>query len=91
MRYGKKIEVEVKKYDKKIAIFVDDNGQGIPKDKRDDVFKAFYRLEESRNKETGGIGLGLSITKDIVTAHGGKIFLDDSPLGGLRVIIYLPL
>ena len=90
-RYGKKIEVEVKKYDKKIAIFVDDNGQGIPKDKRDEVFKAFYRLEESRNKETGGIGLGLSITKDIVTAHGGKIFLDDSPLGGLRVIIDLPL
>lgn len=90
-RYGKKISVEIKKYDKKIAIFVDDNGPGIPKDKRDDVFKAFYRLEESRNKETGGIGLGLSITKDIVMAHGGKIFLDDSPLGGLRVIIDLPL
>lgn len=90
-RYGKKIEVEVKKYDKKVAVFVDDNGPGIPKDKRDDVFKAFYRLEESRNKETGGIGLGLAITKDIVMAHGGKIFLDDSPLGGLRVIIDLPL
>lgn len=90
-RYGKKIEVEVKKYEKKIAIFVDDNGPGIPKDKRDDVFRAFYRLEGSRNKETGGIGLGLAITKDIITAHGGKIFLDDSPLGGLRVIIDLPL
>ena len=76
---------------KKIAIFVDDNGPGIPKDKRDDVFRAFYRLEGSRNKETGGIGLGLAITKDIITAHGGKIFLDDSPLGGLRVIIDLPL
>lgn len=90
-RYGKKITVEVKKYEKKIAILVDDNGPGIPKDKRDDVFKAFYRLEGSRNKETGGIGLGLAITKDIITAHGGKIFLDDSPLGGLRVIIDLPL
>ena len=90
-RYGKKIVVEVKKYDKKIAIFVDDNGPGIPKDKRDDVFKAFYRLDSSRNKETGGIGLGLAITKDIITAHGGKIFLDDSRLGGLRVIIDLPL
>ncbi len=90
-RYGKKIIVEVKKYDKKVAIFVDDNGPGIPKDKRDDVFKAFYRLDSSRNKETGGIGLGLAITKDIITAHGGKIFLDDSRLGGLRVIIDLPL
>ena len=90
-RYGKKIEVEIKKYDKKIAVFIDDNGPGIPKDKRDDVFRAFYRLESSRNKETGGIGLGMAITKDIITAHGGKIFLDDSRLGGLRVIIDLPL
>ena len=90
-RYGKKIKVEVKKYEKKVAICVDDNGPGIPKDKRDDVFRAFYRLEESRNKETGGIGLGLAITKDVVTAHGGKITLDDSRLGGLRVVIELPL
>ena len=48
-------------------------------------------MENSRNKETGGIGLGLAITKDIITAHGGKVFLDDGPLGGLRVVIELPL
>ncbi len=90
-RYGKKVEVMVLREDKKVKIIIDDNGPGIPKDKREDVFRAFYRLENSRNKETGGIGLGLAITKDIITAHGGKIILADSPLGGLRVVIELPL
>ena len=90
-RYGKKIEVRLEGDNKRIKIVIDDNGPGIPKDKREDVFKAFYRLENSRNKETGGIGLGLAITKDIITTHGGKIFLDDGPLGGLRVVIELPL
>lgn len=90
-RYGKKVEVRVSGTDKGIKIVVDDNGPGIPQDKREAVFRAFYRLENSRNKETGGIGLGLAITKDIITAHGGKISLTDGALGGLRVIIELPL
>ena len=90
-RYGKKIEVRVDGDDKKVRVIVDDNGPGIPKDKREEVFRAFYRLENSRNKETGGIGLGLAITKDIITAHGGTISLEDGSLGGLRVIIELPL
>lgn len=89
-RYGKKVEVRVSGTDKGITVIVDDNGPGIPQDKREAVFRAFYRLENSRNKETGGIGLGLAITKDIITAHGGKISLTDGPLGGLRVIIELP-
>ena len=89
-RYGKKVEVGVSKGRHYVVIVVDDNGPGIPEDKREDVFKAFYRLENSRNKETGGIGLGLAITKDIITSHGGKIELEDSPLGGLRVIVSLP-
>ena len=88
-RYGKKVVVKVEIIGKKVNIAVDDNGPGIPKDKRDEVFRAFYRLEGSRNKETGGIGLGLAITKDIITAHGGKITLSDSSLGGLRVVIEL--
>ena len=89
-RYAKKIEVTLKASEKFVNIIVDDNGPGIPSDKREEVFRAFYRLEKSRNKETGGIGLGLAITKDIVTAHGGKISLEESPLGGLRVVIELP-
>ncbi len=90
-RYGKKVEVSVEEVNRYIVVIVDDNGPGVPVDKRDAVFRAFYRLEDSRNKETGGIGLGLAITKDIITAHGGKITLKDGPLGGLRVVIELPL
>ena len=90
-RYAKNIEVDLKETNNRLEITVDDDGPGIPENKREDVFKAFYRLEESRNKETGGVGLGLSITKDIVRSHGGSIRLSDSPLGGLRVEIKLPL
>ncbi len=90
-RYGKKIEVRIEQDAKNVRVIVDDNGPGIPKDEREAVFRAFYRLENSRNKETGGIGLGLAITKDIITAHGGHIQLEDGILGGLRVIISLPL
>lgn len=91
LKYGKTVAVALESNDRRLAITVDDDGPGIPEDKRDDVFKAFYRLEESRNKETGGIGLGLAITKDVITSHGGKIELSDSPLGGLRVLISIPL
>ena len=89
--YGKEITVAITSDDKRLEISVDDDGPGIPKDKRDDVFKAFYRVDPSRNKETGGVGLGLAIAKDIVVSHGGSIELSDSQLGGLRVVISLPL
>lgn len=90
-RYGKTIAVKLESNNKKLNLVIEDDGPGIPKDKRDDVFKAFYRLENSRNKETGGVGLGLSIAKDIITSHGGVIELDDSELGGLKVLISIPL
>ncbi len=90
-RYGKTIAVNLESNDKKLWVSVEDDGPGIPADKRDDVFKAFYRLEESRNKETGGVGLGLSIAKDVVSSHGGTIELQDSTLGGLKVLITIPL
>ncbi len=90
-RYGKTIAVNLESNDKKLTVCVEDDGPGIPADKRDDVFKAFYRLENSRNKETGGVGLGLSIAKDVVTSHGGTIELGDSELGGLKVLISIPL
>ncbi len=89
--YGKTIAVNLESVGNKVEVTVDDDGPGIPADKREDVFKAFYRLDDSRNKETGGVGLGLSIAKDIVTSHGGKIELQDSPMGGLRVLISIPL
>lgn len=89
--YGKTIAVNLEAVGGKVEIVVDDDGPGIPPDKREDVFKAFYRLENSRNKETGGVGLGLSIAKDVITSHGGVIELHDSPIGGLRVLIRIPL
>ena len=89
--YGQTIAVKLENNDKKMEITVDDDGPGIPEDKREDVFKAFYRIEGSRNKETGGVGLGLAIAKDVITSHGGKIELSDSDMGGLRVVISIPL
>ena len=90
-RYGTQINVSMTASNKLLKIAVEDNGPGIPEEKREDVFKAFFRLDESRNSETGGIGLGLTITRDIVTAHGGKISMEDSPLGGLKVVMSFPI
>lgn len=73
-----------------IEIIVEDNGAGIADEKMEEVFKPFYRIDESRNRKTGGVGLGLSIVKDIINSHGGHIFLEKSTRGGLRVVIHLP-
>ena len=89
--YAKNVKVSLQKVNNRLELDIEDDGPGIPKDKREEVFKAFYRLEESRNKQTGGVGLGLSITKDVVRTHGGTIKLSDSQLGGLKVEIRLPL
>ncbi|MEI8393654.1 MAG: ATP-binding protein [Rhodospirillaceae bacterium] len=77
--------------DATIEILFDDDGPGIPAAAREDVFKPFFRLDSSRNLETGGAGLGLAIARDVVRSHGGEITLDDSPQGGLRAIIRLPV
>jgi len=74
-----------------IEITIDDDGPGIPADKREEVFKPFLRLEGSRNPETGGIGLGLTIARDVVRSHGGEITLADSPNGGLRARVRMPI
>ena len=89
--YGSTIAVHLDSEGKNVQLSIDDDGPGIPADKREDVFKAFYRVDGSRNKETGGVGLGLSIAKDVIVSHGGSIELSDSELGGLRVLITLPL
>jgi two-component system osmolarity sensor histidine kinase EnvZ len=72
------------------VVHVDDDGPGIPPALRDDVFKPFVRLDEARNQDEGGSGLGLSIARDIARAHGGDVILGDSPLGGLRATVRLP-
>jgi two-component system osmolarity sensor histidine kinase EnvZ len=89
--YGTRADIAARRVGGNIEVTVDDDGPGIPAERRDDVFRPFFRLEESRNLETGGVGLGLSITRDVIHGHGGSIVLEDSPLGGLRVRLRLPV
>ena len=91
LRYADRVVVTAARRENGVTITIDDDGPGIPEDRRADVFRAFERLEESRNVETGGVGLGLTIARDVVRGHGGEISLDESPLGGLRAAIRLPV
>ncbi len=89
-RYATDIHLDAHMDDQQITITIDDNGPGIPRDKRVDVFKPFHRLDTSRNSETGGSGLGMTIARDVVHGHGGQIRLSDSPQKGLRVELLFP-
>ncbi|MEH6474339.1 MAG: ATP-binding protein [Sneathiella sp.] len=90
-RYATEIRIQAGYKGDQIWIIVDDNGPGIPRDKRIDVFKPFHRLDTSRNSETGGSGLGMTIARDVMHGHGGQIRLAESPAGGLRVELFFPL
>jgi two-component system osmolarity sensor histidine kinase EnvZ len=74
-----------------LTIHIDDDGPGIPPDRREDVFRPFVRLDEARNQDEGGTGLGLPIARDIARSHGGDIYLDTSPIGGLRATVRVPV
>jgi len=89
-RHGGQAVVSVTRGGDMIEIAIDDDGPGIPANNRESVFKPFFRLDESRNPETGGVGLGLTIARDVVRNHGGDLVLLDSLLGGLRASIRLP-
>jgi len=91
LQYGKNAWISARRFGDTIEICVDDDGPGIPQSQHEEVFKPFYRGEASRNTKTGGVGLGLPIVQDIVFSHGGQIWLDRSPQGGLRVVIDLPV
>jgi two-component system osmolarity sensor histidine kinase EnvZ len=91
MRYGRHVMVNATRRGNTVEIIVDDDGPGIPAGQRDEVFRPFRRLEGSRNTETGGVGLGLTIARDVIHGHGGAIYLEDSPLGGLRARLRLPV
>jgi two-component system osmolarity sensor histidine kinase EnvZ len=60
-------------------------------ERREEAFRPFHRLDQGRNLEAGGVGLGLAIARDIARAHGGDIILEDSPMGGLRAVLHLPV
>jgi two-component system OmpR family sensor kinase len=73
-----------------LEILVDDDGPGIPEEERERIFDPFYRLDRSRDRATGGFGLGLSIARKAVHLHGGTLRVERSPLGGARFVIDLP-
>lgn len=89
-RHGHTVRVALTAGGSGIDILVDDDGPGIPRESRDAVFRPFFRLDPSRNQRTGGVGLGLTIARDVAHAHGGSLSLEDSPLGGLRARVHLP-
>jgi two-component system osmolarity sensor histidine kinase EnvZ len=91
VRHGDNVTVRAGLRDGCVEVVIEDDGPGIPPDTREEVFRPFYRIESSRNRDTGGVGLGLSIARDAVRGLGGEIELEDSSLGGLRVRIRLPL
>lgn len=90
MHHGEQVVVGASSTGDAVEITVDDDGPGISEDQRQEVFRAFYRLDASRNLETGGVGLGLTIANDVVRGHGGEIVLGESPAGGLRATVRLP-
>jgi two-component system osmolarity sensor histidine kinase EnvZ len=91
VRYATNVKVTARRRDDAAEVIVDDDGPGIAADYRELVFKPFYRIEGSRNPKTGGVGLGLTIARDVARGHGGDITLEDSPMNGLRVRLMLPV
>lgn len=89
-RYAQTVEINAIHGDGWLTLTIDDNGPGIPEEKREEVFKPFVRLDEARNLDASGTGLGLPIARDIARSHGGDLTFADSPFGGLRAMIRIP-
>jgi two-component system osmolarity sensor histidine kinase EnvZ len=90
-RHGEHIAISAHHEGRWLTVHVDDDGPGIPPEAREEVFKPFVRLDEARNQDEGGSGLGLAIARDIARSHGGDITLGDSPMGGLRASVRIPV
>jgi two-component system, OmpR family, osmolarity sensor histidine kinase EnvZ len=90
-RHAERVRVSATREAQFVSIVVDDDGAGIDPVYREDVFRPFYRLDEARNQDEGGAGLGLAIARDIARSHGGDITLSDSPMGGLRAAVRIPV
>jgi two-component system osmolarity sensor histidine kinase EnvZ len=91
IKYANKIHIQLTKKRNNIIINIDDDGPGIAEEEYENVFKPFYKIDKSRGDSRSSVGLGLSITSDIVRSHGGNILLEKSPTNGLRVKIFFPL
>ncbi|SKA23873.1 envelope stress sensor histidine kinase CpxA [Photobacterium toruni] len=92
IKYGDNvIEINFTQQQQQLLITIDDNGEGVPSDELDDIFRPFYRVSTARDRSSGGTGLGLAITESALRQHSGTIKATSSPLGGLRISITLPL
>jgi len=91
VRYADNVKVKGGVENRLLTILVDDDGPGIPPENREDAFRPFVRLDNARNLDETGTGLGLAIALDIAHAHGGEIKLDESPSGGLRAMVQIPV
>lgn len=90
-RHAPSISISGQRDHRWLTVTVDDDGPGIPANMREEVFKPFLRLDNARNQDEGGTGLGLAIARDIARSHGGDIMLGDSPMGGLRATVRVPV
>jgi len=91
VKYGTRAHAAIRATGKEVEIAIDDEGPGIPEPELARVTQPFYRLDESRSHDTGGIGLGLAIAMSTIQAHGGELTLSNLPHGGLRARVVLPL
>lgn len=90
IKYGMRARLSIADQPQEVIVTIDDDGPGLPESEHERVFDPFYRREASRNRETGGTGLGLTIARTAVRAHGGDITLGNRAVGGLRVVVVLP-
>ncbi|MBV8838942.1 MAG: two-component sensor histidine kinase, partial [Alphaproteobacteria bacterium] len=90
-RFAKGISITGHRDHRWLTVTVDDDGPGIPPELREEVFRPFLRLDDARNQDEGGTGLGLAIARDIARSHGGDITLGESPMGGLRATVRVPV
>ena len=88
--HAKEVRIIVKMEDESLNIIISDNGPGIPEESMDQVFRPFFRLDQARNTETGGTGLGLSVARDVARGHGGDIYLSKGTQGGLEATVSVP-
>jgi signal transduction histidine kinase len=90
VKYGQRARVTLRNVTDHAEIVIDDDGPGIPEGEKEIVFRPFYRIDDSRNRETGGVGLGLTVARSIIRSHSGDLTLANREGGGLRAVVHLP-
>jgi len=90
VKYGNRARISLRERNARAVIMIEDDGPGIPTSEKEAIFRPFYRIDDSRNRETGGVGLGLSVASSIIQSHGGELTLENRAGGGLNTIVVLP-